>query len=219
MRIAWFFALLFVTQAGLADDEPPAPMGTHYEIWLGMSSWPALGDLQPAASGEFDNVGFGVGGAIHWPVAQFDESDLLLGIDGYIGATGSNSRGFIGDMHARQLYLGGAVRWAFGERRNIFADAGLGYYLVDIAEVSDDWPGGEDEAWQASRVAASLGLSWDVGAGRDGRRSGWMLGIKAYYADLGTVHDEDGFGLPMLGTDAGRLDGLAYLLQVGYSGR
>jgi hypothetical protein len=203
----------------VASDPEPQPTGARSEVWLAVTSWPALGDLQPATSGGFDAAGFGLGGAIHWPVRRSETSELLIGIDGFIAATGSNISGVIDDVLARHLFLGGSVKWAIGEARNVQLDAGLGFHLADMAEVSTEYLGIEHEAWEASRVGAYIGGTWDIGAGRAGKSSGLSLSLKVHFVDFGTVHDEDVLFQPLFGADAGELDGPIYLLQIGWAGR
>lgn len=204
---------------GYASESAPQSAGPRSEFWLAVSSWPALGDLQPVTSGGFDAAGFGLGGAVHWPVRQSEHGELLIGLDGFIAATDSNISGVIDDVLARHLYLGGSVKWAFGEARNVQLDAGLGFHLVDMAEVSTEYIGIEHEAWEASRAGAFIGATWDVGAGRAGKTSGLSMSLKVHFVDFGTIHDEDVLVAPLFGPDAGELDGPIYLLQIGWSGR
>ncbi len=217
--IALILVLSFAATTSLADEIQPQPYGARSEIWLAVTSWPALGDLQPATSGGFDAAGFGIGGAMHWPVRRSGNSELLVGFDGFIAATGSNISGVIDDVLARHLYLGGSIKWALGPSRNVQLDAGLGFHLADMAEVSTEYIGIEHEAWEASRVGAFIGGTWDIGAGRAGKTSGLSLSLKVHFVDFGAVQDEDVLFQPLFGADAGELDGPLYLLQVGWAGR
>lgn len=202
-----------------AAPEGSAPLAGRYEIWLGVSSWPALGDLQPIAAGGFDGAGFGLGAAFHAPLKQFEHSELLAGVDAYIGGTASNVSGTIDDLIARDLYLGASLKWALGRARALQLDAGLGYHLVDMAQVSTRVFGFEHEAWESNRLGTFLGATWDVWAGRENKTGGLSLALKVHHVDFGTVRDEDIFLSPVLGPDAGRLEGPIYLLQVGFSAR
>ena len=212
-------AFLLVTCPAIAASDPAIPAWGRYEVWMGVSDWPALGDLQPLVSGGFDTTGLGLGGAIHAPLHRFDHSDLLIGIDGFIIGTDSNISGFIDDLMARHLYLGASLKWAFGEARNVHLDGGLGYHLVDMAEVSSEYFGVEHEVWETDRVGAFVGATWDIGAGHTGRRSGLSVALKVHFVDFGNVRDEDVLFTPLLGEDAGNLGGPIYLLQIGYSSR
>ena len=218
-RIATTTALLLIAGPAMAAAEQPQPAWGRYEIWAGVSSWPSLGDLQPVADGSFDVLGWGLGGAIHVSVRQFADSELLVGIDGGILATESDIGGFIDDLLARQLYLGASVKWAFGAARNLQLDAGLGYYLADMAEVSTRYYGLERVAWDADRLGAFVGATWDIGAGRENRQSGLSVALKAHFVDFGNVRDDEVLFTPLLGDNAGRLDGPVYVLQLGYSSR
>ena len=88
-----------------------------------------------------------------------------------------------------------------------------------MAQVSARYLGLEYETWESTRVGAFVGATWDVWAGRENRSSGLSLAFKVHYVDLGTVRDEDILLTPLLGPNAGKLDGPLYVLQIGYSGR
>ena len=215
MRIRWFLlALLLATPVAWSDIAPPQGPGGRAELWLVVTNWPSLKELGPEAGGRFDSVGFGLGGALYLTVRQFAGSDLLVGIDGFIAANDSNVRGVFDDLLARQLYLGGSAKWAFGEERGFSLDAGIGYLLVDLAEVGDAWSSYEREAWESDRVSAYLGATWDLPAVSLGSTGRWMLGVKAHFTDLGTVN-----GPWPIGPNAGKLDGPLYTLQIGYGMR
>jgi len=210
-------ALLLFAVPSMAEPETHQAAPSRFEIWMDASSWPALGDLQPLAAGNFDTVGLGLGFALHVPVAQFDHSELLLGVDGFINGTMSNVWGTIDELIARNLYLGASAKWAFG--RGFQLDAGLGYHLADMAQVSTRYLGLEQQSWEASRLGTFVGATWDVWAGREDRQSGLFLALKVHFVDFGTVRDEDPLLGPLLGPDAGQLEGPIYMLQVGYSWR
>ena len=205
---------LLAAPAAWADDAAPLERGGRAEIWLNVTSWPALRDIEPAAGGRFDETGFGLGGGVWLTLRQFERSELLWGIDGFIAANESNVEGIFADLLARQLYLGGSLKWVLGDERRNSLDAGLGYHLVDIAEVGDYGSGIEREVWETSRASAYVGFTWDLPSASLASRGRWMLGLKAYLADFGTV-----YGPGPIGPDAGRLDGPLYTLQVGYGVR
>ena len=211
-------ALLGLASAAAASETAP-PYGQRAEIWLGVSSFPGLDDIRPVAPGRFDTTGYGLGGAWHFPVAQYPNSDVLIGFDGFVAATGSSIDGVIGELTARHLYLGGSIKWAFGARRNLYVDAGIGYHELDMAELSDYVYGVEHEAWSASAGGAFVGMTWDIGAGRDNSFAGLSIALKAHFVDFGRVADENTFFVEMLGPDAGELKGPVYMLQIGYGGR
>ena len=212
-------ALLLFALPAVADSEQLQKTPGRYEVWMGVTGWPGMSDLQPLGAGNFDEVGFGLGAAIHRPLKQFEHSEVLLGVDAYIGGTASNVSGTIDDLIARDLYVGASLKWALGRSRSVQLDAGLGYHLLDMAQVSTRIFGLEHQAWESNRLGTFVGATWDVWAGRENRTSGLSLAFKIHFVEFGTVHDEDVFLTPVLGADAGKLEGPIYLLQAGFSGR
>lgn len=214
-------AILLFSAPALGHEEDPAAPGVRWDVSLDLPVWPALVDLQPVAGGSFDDLGFGIGASLHWPVRQLADSDLLLGFDITIAATESNIRGSYATMLARQLYLGTSLKWLFGTKRNKSLDAGFGYHEIDMAQVDSEWYGTwEYEHWSSSTPSAFIGATWDIGAGRPHKKSGLFIGFRAYFADFGRVYDEDfAPSRPALGIDAGTLNGPLYFLRIGYSGR
>lgn len=205
--VALAVATLF-TMPAHAREAAPAWSTARWDVAIELPSWPALQDLGFAAGGSFDAVGFGIGGAYHVPVKTYASSELLLGTEISIAATGSDIRGFYEDLLARQFLLGLSAKWLLGAARNFSLDGGIGYYEFDIAEVDTSWWGTlEYEYWSASAGGAFLGATWDIGAGRSGGNGGLSLGVRAHFVDLGTVDGQD------------RLDGPMYSLRIAYSGR
>lgn len=214
MKIRYLVCMALLAGAPTALGDTATPRGGRAELWLNVMSWPALDDIRPTAGGRFDAAGFGLGGALYVTLKQYEKSELLWGIEGFIGATESDVEGVFETLLARQLYLGGALKWQPDSRRNVSLDTGLGYHLVDMAEVGDYLSGIEREVWDSSRASAYVGSTWDF-VGRDGRSGGrWMLGIRAYFTDFGIVN-----GPGPLGPNAGRLDGPLYSVQIGYGVR
>lgn len=214
-------AAALLSGTALGQEESSPAQGMRWDLSLDLPIWPSLSDLQPMSLGSFDNLGFGLGVSGHWPVRQLANSDLMLGFDGSIAATESNIRGGFDTLLARQLYLGGSIKWLFGTQRNLSLDAGLGYHEVDMAQVDSEWYGTyEYEHWSTSKPSGFVGATWDVGAGRPDKNKGLFLGVRVHFADFGRVYDEDFAPLQTaLGTDAGTLDGPLYFLRIGYSGR
>ena len=204
-------AMLLAAPAAWSDTAPPRGLSGRAELWLMVSNWPSLEEVRPAAGGRFDAVGFGLGGALYLTVREFPNSELLVGIDGFIAANDSNIAGVFDDLLARQLYLGGALKWALGEERGLSLDAGIGYHLVDMAEVGDAYSAIEREVWETDRVSAYVGATWDLPARSLGSPGRWMIGVRAYFADFGVVE-----GPGPIGPGAGRLDGPQYAMQIGY---
>ncbi len=200
------------------DESETAPGGPRWDVWLALSSWPGLNDLQPVAGGSFKSTGYGLGTSVHWPVKQLDNSNLLLGFEAAISATDSDVPVVLDDLLARHMYLGVSGKYSIGKSRGFSLDAGLGYYLVDIAQLESDYAVGvEFKSWEESAAGAFVGATWDLGAGQPDRDAGLSLAFKVHYADFGTVRDEDTYFTPVLGPDAGVLDGPSYVFQIGYS--
>ena len=209
------------TLAQEAQEAEQAPPGSRWAVSLEIPIWPSLSDLQPASGGSFDSIGFGLGVSWHASVAQFTHSELLLGIDGMIAATDSSINAQYDQLLARQFYLGGSVKWAFGDARNFALDAGIGYHQVDMADISYSWwTSIENEHWSSESASGFVGATWDVGAGRPYKSGGLSIGFRVHFVDFGRVTDTDRFGVfPALGPNAGNLEGPLYFLKVGYSGR
>jgi hypothetical protein len=231
---AWFAAVLAAFAAPgyaqpieetIADpvthEATPTEPGARWAASLDLLVWPSLTDLQPQTGGSFDSLGFGLEGSFHMPVAQLANSELLLGVDLMFGGTDSGINATYEQLIARQFYLGGSVKWAFGEARNVALDAGIGYHEVDMADVSYNWwTTYENEHWSGEEASWFVGATWDVGAGRPGKSSGLSIGFRVHFVDFGRVSDADRLGVfPVLGPDAGTLEGPLYMLKVGYSGR
>ena len=215
---AW---LVVAGDAAAQSEDPQEVMSDgRVELWLSVPSWPGLGDLEPAAGGEFDDYGLGIGGAFHWPAQRFGGGRLMLGIEGAIQAVESNVPVLLDDLLARHGYLAVSAKWMTGPARNVSLDAGLGYHVVDIAQLETDYrSAGEFESWEESALGFLLGATWDVGAGKQDKSSGLSLGLRAHYVDFGTVRDENVLFVPVLGIDAGDLSGPIYALQIGYRWR
>ncbi len=210
-------AVVAFTGNAFAQDHGLAG-GSRWDVSLDMPMWPALGDLDPVAGGSFDSTGFGLGVSWHFPIAHYANSDLLFGVDASVAATDSSVNGFFESVLARQLYLGGSLKWLLGERRNYSLDAGLGYHEVDLAEVDSEWWGPREyEHWSSEKASVFVGATWDIGAGRLDHDSGLFIGLRVHFADFGRVSDESFSGT--LGPNAGQLDGPLYLLRIGYSAR
>jgi hypothetical protein len=192
----------------------------RYELAIGAHSWPGLGDLQPAAGGTFDELGFGLGGAIHWPVWRFVRSELLLGIDLSLMSNSSNIPSFLGDVLVRDVYLGPSLKWVFGQKHRYSLDAGITFHEIDIADVTSDFYGyAESEIWGESAVGGYVGSTVDIGAGIPDKRRGMTLAFRVHFVDFGVVADENLQFLQTLGPDAGVLSGPVYVFQIGYRWR
>lgn len=221
-NLAWLALLATsasVTTELRAQELPDEPGNARFEIWLGPTSWPAAENLLPLANGSFEPVGLAVGGAIHGRIRQGRNSDLLVGVDGHISVHDSDVQGPFESLVLSDAYLGLSGKWRFGPARTFSLDAGLGVHFADIADIPIAFLGTvELDAWEANRLGGYVGATWDIGASRADKSRGFFLGFKVHYVDFGDVRDDEVFFEPVLGTNAGQLDGPIYMLQIGYSG-
>jgi hypothetical protein len=215
-------ALLPASDIAWGDEEIEwvASSRGRYEVAIGATSWPGLADLEPPGGGSFDEFGINLGFSAHWPVWRFAGSELLAGFDLGLSSNESDIRYLSDDVIARNGYLLPSIKWMFGRRHRYSFDAGVGYYLLDIAEVAGEYPAIlETQLWEESSVGAYIGGTVDFGGGSPTRSRGMMLSFETHFVDFGRVHDEE-VGFPAtLGTDAGDLTGPIYMLQVGYRWR
>jgi len=194
--------------------------GSRWEMWLALSSWSALADLDPAAGGSFDTTGYGIGVAAHWPVRPLGRGALLLGLEGAVMAHDSNIPAVLDDFLARDAYVGVSAKWLLGEARNLSVDAGITWHLLDMAQLDTNYYyGAEFQNWEKSAAGVFVGATWDVGAGRPEKNSGLSLGLRVHFVDFGTVRDDDILFRPVLGNDAGAISGPLTALQIGYRWR
>ncbi len=192
----------------------------RYEVAIGTHSWPGAGDLQPAGGGTFDELGFNLGAAIHWPLRRFEKSELLLGVDLSLMSNSSNIPSFLGDVLVRDAYLGPSLKWVFGQRHRYSLDAGVTFHDIDIADVTSDFYNyAETEIWGQRSVGGYVGGTLDIGAGNPDKRRGMSLAFRVHFVDFGAVADETVLLLPTLGPDAGVLSGPIYVFQIGYRWR
>ena len=220
--ILLIFASAALTNTAFAqvDVDEPRVEGMRAEFWVAATSWSKLGDLEPVAGGTFESVGYEIGGSAHWPWKSMPNANLLVGIEGAFMATESNVPVLYDDLIARDAYLAASIKWLFGKARNLSLDAGLAYHLRDIAQIEMYYSSySELQSWEESAFGPFVGLTWDVGAASPGRDSGLSLGLRTQFVDFGTVRDEEVFFSPVLGSDAGELNGPIYALRIGYRWR
>ena len=199
------------------NDAEPQEEGIRGEVWLAMTSWQSLSDLRPVAGGSFKSVGYGLGGAAHWPLTSTTNTDLLIGIEGAVFGTDSDIPVILDELLARDFYLAAALKWKLGKARRFSLDAGLAYHLLDITQLDTDYrSSAEFESWEEDAIGAFVGTTWDFGESAAGHSGGLTLGLRAHFLDFGTVRDEDVLASIVLGRDAGELDGPVVMLHVGY---
>jgi hypothetical protein len=214
--------------SGLAVAQDQGGAGgprARFAIAAGFDVWADLNDLRTESPGEFDSAGFVIDFSAHWRMKRWASSDLLFGFD--VGGFTHDSDVFHvrEDVISRSLYLTPSVKWQFGSSSGprYSLDAGLGYYLVDIAELETYRYYGyyccyaEEQLWEDSSLGGFIGTTIDFADTGRGRRGGFTMGAKIHWADLGRVRDEGRFRLSgTLGRNAGRLRGPVYAVQLGY---
>ncbi len=123
------------------------------------------------------------------------------------------------ELISRQLYLAPSIRWYFGDAEQYSLDAGVGFHLLDLAELSSFGSATlEVEHWEETAVIPYIGASWDVPRKQE-KATRFSLGVKVHFADFGVVQDEDPLLPATLGPDAGELSGPSIVLHAGVSWR
>ncbi len=191
------------------ESEPYAPGHWSGTATAGLMIWSDLRDLEPAAGGGFDSLGFAVEFAGHKQVTRWGSADVLVGADFGIFATQSDIPGITEEFTQRGLYLTPSLKFRFGERSRKYLnlEAGLGWYQVDFAELICD----EDifnnvvcieiaEPYDEDTLGGYLGISGGFGGG-------FIMGLKVRFVDFGKVTG--------LGPDTGDLKGPIYIFSLG----
>ena len=130
--------------------------GPRWEFALGVQSWPALADLGIPNEGAFDNVGFNLSGAVHWPYRRFGRSELLAGADLGFMSHESDIRFTSDTLVARNVYFTPSIKWMFANRYSL--DVGLGYYFQDMAEIAGEYPNSlETRLWEDGSIGGYIG--------------------------------------------------------------
>ncbi len=193
-----------------ADESVPYVQG-HWSgtATAGLMIWSDLRNLEPAAGGDFDSLGFVVELAGHKHVARWGPADVLIGVDLGIFATQSDIPGITEDFTQRGLYLTPSMKFRFGERsrRYLNLEAGLGWYQVDFAELICDDDNFNNivcieiaEPFDEDTLGGYLGITGGFG-------SGFIMGLKVHLADFGKATG--------LGSDTGALKGPIYIFSLG----
>ncbi len=193
-----------------ADESVPLAPG-HWSgtATVGLMTWSDLKDLEPAAGGGFDSLGFVVELAGHKHVTRWGSADVLIGVDFGIFATQSDIPGNTEDFTQRGLYLTPSMKFRFGERsrRYLNLEAGLGWYQVDIAELICDDDNFNNivcieiaEPYDEDTLGGYLGIT-------GGFAGGFIMGLKVHFADFGQVTG--------LGPDTGDLKRPIYIFSLG----
>ena len=216
--------LLAIGDVSLAEEEGVTVWVTNprprVEIALGTHSWPGLADLEVARDGSFDEVGFNMNLAAHLPMRRFGRSELLAGIDIGLISNESDIRFTSDTLIARNGYITPSIKWMFGSGHRYSLDAGLGYYMQDVAEVVGEYPAyWETQLWEEGSVGGYIGGTFDFGSSKPEKNHGVMLSCKIHFVEFGRVQDEAEFVTATLGRDAGDLSGPIYTMQLGYRWR
>lgn len=213
-------AMLLAAGMALADEHDHgqvAGTGVRTELHLGAHSWPSVGDLEPAAGGRFDDVGFSLGGSLHWPVGKQPDRRWLIGVDLGLFPTDSNIDFVSEDVVARGGYLTPSVKWQTKSGGPWTIDAGIGVYIVDIAEVVSAYGGFvETELWEQTTLGGYVGTTWNSAPNDAFDNNGLFVSLKIHFADFGNVRDENPLLPTTLGSDAGKLSGPVYQVLIGY---
>jgi hypothetical protein len=189
----------------------------RWEIGIGAQSWPGLADLDVAREGSFDEVGFNLSFAGHMPVRRLGRGQLYAGVDLGLMSNESDIRFSSDTLMARNGYIIPSVKWMLGHRHRYSLDAGIGYYLQDVAELAGGYGGyWETQLWEDGAVGGYIGGTFDFGSPEPGKTHGVTVNLKIHFVEFGRVNDE-GFIYPeTLGQDAGNLSGPVYAFQIGY---
>lgn len=194
--------------------------GTRIEIWLALTNWQALGDLDPVAGGSFKSVGFGIGASAHWPLRSVSSADLMLGVEGAVAATDSDIPVYLDDLLARDAYLATSLKWTPRNLSALSMDVGVAYHLLDIAQLRTSYQSSlEFESWEETALGPFIGMTWEPGSADETSDAGLAIGLRAHFLDFGKVHDEQVLASVVLGREAGELDGPLVMLQIGYRWR
>ena len=189
----------------------------RWEVGLGVQSWPGLADLDAVGEGSFDEVGFNLSLAVHVPVRRLGRGQLFAGVDLGLMSNESDIRFTSDTLIARNGYITPSVKWMFGHHHRYSLDAGVGYYLQDVAEVAGEYPAyWETQLWEDGAVGGYIGGTFDFASSEPGRTHGVTINIKVHLVEFGRVNDEMITYPATLGADAGNLSGPIYALQIGY---
>jgi len=221
------FIVMLVGPASVSVAQTPEEELAHDrrvrgEVFLGYHQWDALAQLSSPDNEGFSSGGVNLGAGVHWGVSEWGRSNILAGFDFALFSNESNIHHISADVTSRGLYLTPSVKLMFdnGTGPRYGFDFGLGYYLVDIAEVISANGGfSDDEVWEDSAFGGYAGVTVDFPTRKSNWRRGFFMSAKVHYFDLGNVADEGFvFGPGTLGPNAGNLSGPVVMLQFGFHG-
>lgn len=188
----------------------PGGEGARFEMSVGFQSWPDIEDLQPLARGRLDKLRFSVRWALHWPVKQSGDRELLVGFE--LGLI-PNTRTPL----ASGGFLVPSARWRPGQDRRWSVDAGLGFYKANFAEIAGRKPllGGTD-IWNGTGFGGFFGGTWTSASAMGGADGGVTGSFEVHFVDLGTVDGEALVPPQSLGDAAAKLNRGFYQMHLGY---
>lgn len=201
-----------------AADEAVATedLGSRFEIAIGTHSWPGVAEIKSLRGGSFDEIGFSLSAAAHFPWRRTGDGLLMAGVDIGLFSNDSNILLHTDTLISRGGYIAPSVKWKPDANGNWSLDAGLGYYVVDIAEVLADYLYFEYAVWQDGAIGGFVGVTWDRAPSTPDKQRGLTASFKAHMANFGEVRDENESLPARFGPNAGKLLGPVYQFEIGY---
>jgi hypothetical protein len=204
--LATSLVLVFPQLANAADDD--SVFGDHwgFRIGLNYSSWPGLGDLEPAAGGPFETKGNGLEFEAYTSIAKTGDNWLFAGLDvGFLGFNTSLLEDDFPDESALDAtHIDVLLKYRFGDPgHNYFeVDLGLGYYLASTMYIQCGViPDCFDAEADVETFGGFVGLSGRL-------MKGLVIGARAHYVDFGPIE--------AIGPDSGELKGPIYTAYVSW---
>jgi hypothetical protein len=200
------------------------PAKRHYlSIFIGAVYWPNLGEVDPSKAGfnpqQFDNFktwGYNIEVAYHYLATMWLDRDIWIGLDfGFFFNENKGDLNLIffpsgetvsGKIGSRGMYITPSLKWfVWGQRgsRRLYLGAGVGYYLLDFAELYPFGEGGE--IFEESTIGGylSAGVRFPISKNRP-ESAAIILESKVNFADFGE-----------LAPGTGDIKGPIYLFQLG----
>lgn len=209
--------LMFSSAVSAADEAVATDdVRSRFEVAIGTHSWPGIAGIKSLNGGSFDEVGLSLNAAAHFPWRRMGDGLLMAGVDIGLFSNDSNILLNTDTLISRGGFITPSVKWKPDANGRWSLDAGLGYYLVDIAEVLTDYFYFEFEVWQASAIGGFVGATWDRAPANPEKQRGLTASFKVHMADFGEVRDENESLPARFGPNAGKLSGPVYQLEIGY---
>jgi hypothetical protein len=221
------------SSSGDGEEDPSgkrSPIGPetkrhHISFFIGAVNWPNLADVDPSQAGfdpaqfgRFKQWGYNFEIAAHYLATTLLDRDLWVGFD--FGLFYNENKGtatalvlpsgtiITGDIGSRGLYLTPSLKWFMLGKRGatrLYLGAGVGYYLLDFAEMFY-WNWGA-EIYEDSALGGYLSAGVRLPFADDPADSAAvMLETKVHFADFGEF-----------APDTGQIKGPIYIFQLGIS--